>query len=79
MFCYGLGLVATNRYEIDLSNEILNFDFGQEGAKISEVKVRGRKKNLPISPVRTHVPGVSRVGRYFFQTPDLTSGIFGAP
>ena len=28
-----------NRYGIDLSNEVLDIDFGQEAAKISEVKV----------------------------------------
>ena len=51
---------------MDLSNEVLNIDFGQEAAKIQEVKVGGQKKYLPIGPVRTHRPGVSRVGRYFF-------------
>ena len=74
-----LELWSPNTYEMDLSNEKLNIDFGQETAKIKEVKVGGQKKYLPISPVRTHVPGDSRVGRYFFRTPDLTSGIFAAP
>ena len=63
---------------VDLSNEELNIDFGQEAAKISEVKVGGRKKHLPISPVRAHAPGVSPVGKYFFQPPTLTSDIFAA-
>ena len=71
-----LGLWSPNRYEIDLSNEVVNIDFNQEAAKISEVKVGGRKKHLPISQVRAHSPGVSRVGRYFFQPPTLTSDIF---
>ena len=39
-----LGLWSTNRYEIDLLNEVLNIDFGQGATKISEVKVRGKKK-----------------------------------
>ena len=39
-------------YEIDLSNEILNINFGQGAAKISEVKVRGRKKYLPACQIR---------------------------
>ena len=30
-----------NRYDIDISNEVLNIDFGQEAAKTSEVKVGG--------------------------------------
>ena len=68
-----------NRYEIDLLNEVLNIDFGQEAAKISEVKVGGQKRYLPISPARTRAPGVGRVGRYFFRTPTLTSNIFAAP
>ena len=34
-----------------LKNEELNIDFSQEDAKISEVKVGGQKKHLPISPV----------------------------
>ena len=56
-----LWLLSPNRYEIDLSNEVLNIDFGQEATKISKVKVRGRIKYLPIFPVRIHVPGVGRV------------------
>ena len=35
-----------NRYEEDLLNEVLNIGFGQEDAKISEVKVGGWKKYL---------------------------------
>ena len=57
-----LGLYSPNRYEIDLSNEVLNIDFGQGAAKISELKFGGRNKHLSISLVRTHVPRVSRVG-----------------
>ena len=30
--------------QIDLSNEVLNINFGQGAAKISEVKVGGQKK-----------------------------------
>ena len=36
-----LGLCSSNRYEIDLSNEVLKIDFGLEPAKILEVKVGG--------------------------------------
>ena len=36
-----LDLWSPNRYEIDLSYEILNIDFGQGSAKISEVKHGG--------------------------------------
>ena len=53
-----LGLLSLNRCEIDLSNEVLNIDFGQGAAKISEVKFGGQKKFLPISPARTRAPGI---------------------
>ena len=33
-----LGSLSPNRYEIDLSNEVLNIDFSQGAAKISEVE-----------------------------------------
>ena len=36
---HGLGLLVQKKYEIDLSNEVLNIDFGQWAAKISKVKV----------------------------------------
>ena len=39
-----LALLAPNRYEVDLSNEILNIDFGQGAAKILEVKIGSQKK-----------------------------------
>ena len=36
-----LRLCPPNRYEMDLSNEVLNIDFDKGAAKISEVKVGG--------------------------------------
>ena len=42
--------MAPNRYELDLSNEVLIIHFGQGAVKISEVKVGGCKKNLPAQP-----------------------------
>ena len=36
-----LGFWSPKRYKIDLSNEVLNIDFNQGAAKISEVKVGG--------------------------------------
>ena len=56
-----LGLCPPNKYEVDLSNEVLNIDFGQGAAKISEVKVGGRKKYLPRGRVRTHAPAVGPI------------------
>ena len=41
MSCHGLGLQAPNRYESDLSNEVLYILVDQEAAKISKVKVGG--------------------------------------
>ena len=74
-----LGLCPPNRYEIDLSNEVLKIYFGQGAAKIPEVKSGVRKKYLPtrLTPatrVRTRL-----IGRYFSRTPTLTFGIFAAP
>ena len=40
--CHNLGLQYPNRYVIDLLNEVLNIDFGQGVAKISEVKLGDR-------------------------------------
>ena len=34
---HGLEFLAPNKYEIDLSNEVLNFDFGQRATKILKV------------------------------------------
>ena len=36
---------------MDLSKEVLNIDFGQVTAKISELKVGGQKKYLTTRPV----------------------------
>ena len=35
------GLWPPDLYEVDLSNEVLNYNFGQGAAKILEVKVGG--------------------------------------
>ena len=43
MSCHSLGLLAPNSYEIDLSNEVQNIDFGQRATKLLEVKVGGLK------------------------------------
>ena len=64
---------------MDLSNEVLNIDFGQGAAEISEVKVGGQKKYLPTRRIRdrcAHTQG--RTGRFFFQPP-LTFDISAAP
>ena len=47
IYVKSLGLQSPNRYEIDLLNEVLNINFGQEAANIPDVKVGVRKKNLP--------------------------------
>ena len=39
--CSDLGLLPQNRYESDLSNEVLSALVGEEATKISEVKVGG--------------------------------------
>ena len=40
------GLLHPTRYQIDLSNNALNIDFGQKAANISEVKVEGQEKKI---------------------------------
>ena len=47
-----LGHLAPNRYELDLSNEVLYALVGQEAAKISEAKVGGREKNFQPCQIR---------------------------
>ena len=42
MPCHDLGFQSPNRYESDLSYEVLYALVGQEAAKISEVKVGGQ-------------------------------------
>ena len=79
MTCNPLRLLAPNRYEVDLSNDVLKIDFGQGAAKIPRVKAGGQKKYLPSGRVRTHAVTVGRVGRYFFHPLTLTPGIFTAP
>ena len=56
--CFGgifthLGSLTPNRYESDLSNEVLYILVSQEAAKILEVKVRGRKENCQRGQPRT--------------------------
>ena len=46
--------LVPNRYELDLSNEALYALVGQEAAKISEVKVGGRKKSARSAGPRAH-------------------------
>ena len=53
MSCHGFGLLAPNRYEVDFSNEVLNIDFGQGAAKLSEVKVGGQKEIADLAGFET--------------------------
>ena len=64
---HGLELLAPKKNEIDLSNEVLNFDFGQGAAKISEVKVGGRGKYLLTRPVQTDALGSAKLANIFFN------------
>ena len=50
---HGLELLASKNYEIDLSNEVLNIDFGQGATKISgevEKKIADSARFKPIHP-----------------------------
>ena len=54
MSWHDLGFQSKNRYESDLSNEVLCILVGQEAAKISEVKVGDRKKSARAARPRAH-------------------------
>ena len=63
----------------DLSNEVINNNFGPGATKMSEVKVRGWKEYLPtwLTPGAWVKTGL--IGRCFFWPPTLTSNVFAAP
>ena len=46
---------------------VLNIDFGQEAAKMSEVKVGEGKKFLPMRPIPRTWVRTRPLGRYFFD------------
>ena len=48
--------LVSNRYEIDVSYDVQNMDFGQGAAKIIEVKVGGRTK------ISADLAGPGRIG-----------------
>ena len=79
MSCHALGFLAPNRYEIELSNEVLNIHFGQRATKISEVKVRGPKKIADSAEFETDALTPRAALADFFQPPTLILGIFAAP
>ena len=66
-----------NRYELDLSNEVLHSLLGQETAKTSDFKVRGKKRICLISWPWVHQCKIE-LNQQFFKTPTLTSEIFTA-
>ena len=55
MSCHDLGFQSPYRYELDLLNEALYILIGQEAAKISEVKVGGRKKSARSAGPQAHL------------------------
>ena len=68
---------SSNKYELDFLIEVLNINFGQEAAKISEVKVGGWKKYLPTRLPRVHGFEAGWLTD-FFWAPTLNSCIFAA-
>ena len=69
---HSLGHLVPNRYELDLPNEVIYIYFGQGVAKISEVKVGGKK----ISWAQAHRYQTGLRGKFFFRPPNLTFDIF---
>ena len=55
------------RYAIDLSNEVLNIDFGQGAAKISEVKIGGQKNVCRSPRLEPERPGLAELADIFFK------------
>ena len=52
---------------MDLSNEVLKVDFGQEAAKIQEVKVGGQKKIYRSAWSEPMHPGLAELADIFFN------------
>ena len=50
---------------VDLSNEVLNIDFGQGAAKISEVKVGGKKNICPSARLKPEHPESAALANLF--------------
>ena len=70
--------LAPNSYKLDLSSEVLEIYFGKGAAKISEVKVRGRKKIAGSSGFDTDAPSPGAELANFFSTSNLNLYIFVA-
>ena len=64
--------MTINICSVDLSNEVLNIDFGQGAAKISEVKVGSQKKYLPTWPGLNQSTRGRPSRPIFFRLPTLT-------
>ena len=74
---HDLRLLTPNRYQLDLSNEVLNIDLGQETLRISKVKVEGWKISADSAwlEIVSPTPGWTDL---FFQPPTLTFDVFAA-
>ena len=75
---HSLGLLAPNRYESDLSNEVLYILVSQEAAKMFEVKVGGPKKIVNAAALEPDEPRAGRPCRFFYQPLTLTFCILAA-
>ena len=62
-----LGLLSPNRYESDLSYEVLYALAGQEAAKILEAKVGGRWKIADSDRIETAGPWAWLIRQIFFD------------
>ena len=63
-----------NRWDLDLSKEVLWVSGGQRAAELPAIKVGGKKKILPNGPVRTRITRAGPFGRNFFKPPTLMAG-----
>ena len=73
---HSLWLLAPNKYDIDLLDDVLNIDFSQGDAKFSEVKAGGWKKYLLTSSASVRI-GLSQ--QFFFPYSNFDLWYFCSP
>ena len=64
---------CVNKEGLNLSKEVLWVSVGQREAELRAVKVRGGKRILPSSPVRTRLTRAWADRQNFFLPPTLTA------
>ena len=63
--CQALDSLTPKRFELDLSNNVLNIYFDQGASKISKFKIGGRKKICQVSQLLRGIVESGRVDAFF--------------